>query len=344
MQKTPVSFRSYLPGILLSGVVTVIGLWLSTFNWAHQFGFSALTLAIIVGMIIGNTVYRYVAPIAHTGITFSKGRILKAGIVLYGFRLTFQQIAGVGVQSILSDIFIISTTFSLAYFIGHKWLKLDRDSAILIGAGSSICGAAAVMATEPVVKAHAEKVTVAVATVVIFGTLGIFLYPEMYRLGWWTMSNHTYGVYVGSTIHEVAQVVAAGRSISPEVANIAVTTKMIRVMLLAPFLLALSFWLMDRRKGDEGHSKKAARITIPWFAFMFIGVAIFNSFNLVPKNIINILLQIDTILLTMAMAALGVTTHIQAIKQAGSKPLFLGLLLMVWLVVAGGMLQQLGWG
>ena len=115
---------------------------------------------------------------------------------------------------------------------------------MLIGAGSSICGAAAVMAAEPVVRGRADQVTVAVSTVVVFGTIAIFLYPVLYHLNVFGISSPAaYGLFAGSTIHEVAQVVAAGRAIGEQAAATAVITKMVRVMLLAPFLLGLSVYL-----------------------------------------------------------------------------------------------------
>src|SRR5690606_39395911 len=122
-----------------------------------------------------------------------------------------------------------------------------RETAMLIGAGSAICGAAAVMATEPVVRAQAHKVSVAVATVVVFGTAGMFLYPWLYpHLG---LGEHAFGVYAGSTIHEVAQVVVAGRAVGDAAGAAAVIVKMLRVMLLAQFLLVLSS-LLSREAGD----------------------------------------------------------------------------------------------
>ncbi|OWG05999.1 hypothetical protein B4U21_19605, partial [Klebsiella pneumoniae] len=133
-----------------------------------------------------------------------------------------------------------SSTFFIACFLGQKVFGLDKHTSWLIGAGSSICGAAAVLATEPVVKAEASKVTVAVATVVIFGTIAIFLYPAMYPLLAHWFTPETYGIYMGSTMHEVAQVVAAGHAVSPDAENAAVIAKMLRVMMLAPFLLFLA--------------------------------------------------------------------------------------------------------
>jgi len=222
---------------------------------------------------------------------------------------------------------MIVSTFLIAYLLGTKVFKLDRQTAILIGAGSSICGAAAILATEPVIRAPAHKVTIAVATVVVFGTISMLIYPLLYPyLG---LTEHAYGIFAGSTIHEVAQVVVAGHSISDAAAGTAVIEKMLRVMLLAPFLLVLSFVVQGKK---EGHKQS---ITIPWFAFLFIAVSGINSLNIIPTALTNLFIQLDTILLTMAMAALGLRTHLGAIRQAGVKPLLLAAILFVFLIIGG---------
>jgi uncharacterized integral membrane protein (TIGR00698 family) len=197
------------------------------------------------------------------------------------------------------------------------------------------------MATEPVLKADSSKVAVAVSTVVVFGTLAIFVYPWLYQLNehfqWLPFSQETFGIYAGSTIHEVAQVVAAGHAIGPDAENAAVIAKMIRVMMLAPFLLLLSGYIS---RGSAGKAEKSA-ITIPWFAVLFIAVAGLNSFNLLPAALVRHLITADTWMLAMAMAALGLTTHISAVRQAGMKPILLATLLFVWLLVGGGAINQL---
>ena len=168
---------------------------------------------------------------------------------------------------------------------------------------------------------------------VIFGTLAIFLYPAMYPLVAHWFSPETYGIYIGSTMHEVAQVVAAGHAINPEAENAAVIAKMLRVMMLAPFLIILAARV--KQLAPAGSNQKS-KITIPWFAILFIVVAIFNSFHLLPKAVVDMLVTLDTVLLAMAMAALGVTTHVSALKKAGAKPLLMALVLFIWLIVGGG--------
>jgi len=330
-------------GVVLVGALGILAIELAKIDWLQSNGVSALTLAIVLGMIVGNTFYPRIASTYAGGVTFSKQTLLRAGIILYGVRLTFQDIADVGVAGVVIDVVVLSSTFTLAWWLGTRVFGLDRRTAMLIGAGSSICGAAAVMATEPVVRARAEQVTIAVSTVVVFGTLAIFLYPTLYQLNVHyhvlTTSPTAFGIYAGSTIHEVAQVVAAGRAISESAANTAVITKMVRVMLLAPFLVILSIYLS--RDGDGNPAQPAGgvrprtRIVIPWFAFGFIAVAAFNSLSILPKSIVGPVIDVDTFILAMAMAALGVTTHASAIRDAGLKPLALASLLFAWLILGG---------
>lgn len=340
-----------LPGLALSGALAATGIALGHIGWLQDHGFSALTLAIVLGMLVGNTVYPLVPRLAAAsgaGVNVSKQNLLRLGVVLYGLRLTVQDIGHVGIAGVAIDALVLGSTFALACFIGTRWLGLDRKTAMLIGAGSSICGAAAVMAAEPVVKARAEQVTVAVATVVVFGTLAIFLYPALFELNQhWALipgGANGFGIYAGSTIHEVAQVVAAARSVGPDAANSAVIAKMVRVMMLAPFLVMLSAWLA---RDDKRHAHTSAatgqapgKLAVPWFAFGFVAVVLFNSLQWLPASVVAVTTEIDTALLAMAMAALGLSTHIGAIRKAGAKPLLLALILFGWLIVGGALINR----
>jgi uncharacterized integral membrane protein (TIGR00698 family) len=334
-----------LPGLLLSAIIACAAIQLGKLEWMQTHGMSALTLAIIVGIILGNTAYPKLAPACDAGVTFSKQSLLRLGIILYGFRLTFQDIGQVGLAGIAIDALVLTSTLGLAILLGTRVFKLERNSAILIGAGSSICGAAAVMATEPVLKGRAEEVTVAVSTVVVFGTLAIFVYPLLYQANLhWQLLGATpasFGVYIGSTVHEVAQVVAAGKAISQDTANAAVIAKMVRVMMLAPFLVILSAVLARSKSAGKGENKPAAKLAIPWFAFIFIAAVAFNSLEWLPGKLVASITDIDTALLAMAMAALGLSTHLSAIRRAGFKPLLLGGLLFAWLIVGGAVINHL---
>ncbi|MGY4674646.1 YeiH family putative sulfate export transporter [Ursidibacter arcticus] len=317
-----------LSGLSLVALLTALSFYVSHTAIAINLQLSALTIAILIGFLLGNTFYVHIEKETAQGIQFAKTILLRTGIVLYGFRITLQDIHSVGVNAVISDALLLVTTFFLTCWIGIRLLKIDKQIVQLTAAGCSICGAAAIMATTSIVKAESHKVSVAVALIVIFGTLCMFLYPAFYPYLNGILNEHQFGIYIGSTVHEVAQVYAAGGNINSTVADTAVITKMIRVMMLAPFLIGLAYSL------QQGNDEKQ-KITIPWFAVLFIAVAVFNSFDLIPERIVNTLIQIDTLLLMMAMSALGLTTRISSIKQAGIKPLLLGGIICLWLIVGG---------
>lgn len=164
----------------------------------------------------------------------------------------------------------------------------------------------------------------------MFGTLAMFLYPLVYQLGWVPLDFKTEGIYIGATIHEVAQVVGAGSAISQEVATNAVIVKMIRVMLLVPVLIILGY-IVSKFLSISGKKK----MVIPWFAVFFIMVAGFNSLNLLPLMIVEQINLLDTFILTMAMSALGMETSLAKFKGVGGKAMLLALILFIWLIVGG---------
>lgn len=339
--------KKYLPGISLSLGIALLSLQLSSIPWLRSHAIGALTISIILGIFLGNTLYPSIAAHCAKGVLFSKQRLLQLGIIFYGFRLTFADIASVGVHGALIDALVLTSTFALAWLVGRKVFKLDTNTVILIGAGSSICGAAAVMATEPVVKGRAEQVSVAVSTVLVFGTISMLLYPALFQ---WNLSWHllptgaeAFGIFTGSTVHEVAQVVAAAKPLGDIATNTAVIAKMVRVMLLAPFLVLLSIY-MARTKLAQNHMTDnidKAPITIPWFALIFVGVAGLNSLSIIPAHLVSTAVNIDTLFLAMAMAGLGLGTHFSAIKQAGFKPMLLGSILFTWLILGGAMINRI---
>ena len=348
-----------LPGLALSGALAAAAMMLGRIGWLQDHGISTLTLAIVLGMLVGNTVFPRVAEISGPGVNVSKQKLLRLGVILNGLRLTVQDIGHVGLAGAVIDALMLGSTFGLACLCGIRWLGMDRKTAMLIGVGSAICGAAAVMAAEPVVKARAEQVTVAVATVVVFGTVAIFLYPLIFQLNqhWQLIPGGAdrFGIYIGSTIHEVAQVVAAARSVDPLAADTAVIAKMVRVMMLAPFLVMLSVWLNrdEARRAVRNEPTPApgehtasrlppskAKLAVPWFAFAFVGMVMFNSLNLLRESVVTTAIEIDNILLAMAMAALGLSTHLSSIRKAGVQPLLLALMLFAWLVVGGALINR----
>lgn len=329
---------SMLHGILLIALFACAAFYIGEAQILKDISFSPMIIGIILGMLYANSLRNNLPETWVPGIQFCSKKILRLGIILYGFRLTFQDIVNVGVAGIVVDAIIVVVTILGGIWIG-RMLKMDRDTAVLTSIGSGICGAAAVLGAESTIRIQPYKTAVAVATVVIFGTISMFLYPVAYRSGWLDLNAQEMGIYCGSTLHEVAHAVGAGNAMGTDVSNVSIIVKMIRVMLLVPVLLVLGFWVA-RRNAKNGTSAEKGKVNIPWFAVGFLAVIGFNSFNLLPPVFVEAINYFDTFLLTMAMAALGAETSIDKFKKAGAKPFVLAFCLDVWLIGGGYILSK----
>jgi len=311
-------------GILFVALFALAAFQVSAWPPVAALRLSPLIIGIILGMFYANTLRGHLPDAWVPGIQFSAKTLLRLAVVLYGFRITFQQIVQVGTPGLIASTFMLTTTFLLGAFVGVRLLRMDRDTSLLTASGSSVCGAAAVLATEATLDAKPYKSAVAVGTVVLFGTLSMFLYPVLFRAGLLHLDPAAYGIYVGATVHEVAQVVGAGSAVGQAATASAVIVKMTRVMLLVPLLLLLGLAVRSRGK-----------VSVPWFAVYFIGVAAFNSLGWLPQQWVHWINVLDTFLLTMAMTALGMETSLNKFRQAGVKPLLLAGVMYVWLLGGG---------
>ena len=335
--------KGTLSGIFFVAIFAAAATMVADISFVKSLGISPLVIGIVMGIFYANTLHNHIPSEWGTGITFSGKKILRFAIVFYGFRITFQQIADVGIDGFMVSLIMLSTTFLLGTYLGIKVFKMDRDTSMLTASGASVCGAAAVLATEPVLKAEGHKTAVAVSMVVLFGTISMFLYPVLYAsiiepaTGFLHMSPQEFGIYVGGTIHEVAQVVAVPASIlgaPADMANSAVIVKMTRVIMIAPMLIVLGLYLSYSAK-SSGAVGGGVKLVIPWFAVYFIGMAGFNSLGLVPENVVSIINEIDTFLLTMAMTALGMGTIFAKFKGLGLAPLYTAGAMFIWLIFGG---------
>jgi len=347
-------------GIVFVALVAAAATFIADLGPVSALGISPLVVGIVIGIFYANTLHNKFPSEWETGIVFSGKKILRFAIVFYGFRITFQQIAEVGMQGFMVSFLMLTTTMIVGIWLGTKVFRMDSDTSILTAAGASVCGAAAVLATEPVLKAEEHKTAIAVSMVVLFGTISMFLYPVLYTTiiqpatGFLHMDPSTFGIYVGGTIHEVAQVVAVPASVPgapTDMSNAAVIVKMTRVIMIAPMLIVLGIILgfMAKKKGGESEKLK---LVIPWFAVYFVGMAGVNSLihnytatapediATMIKGIINNVNIIDTFLLTMAMTALGMGTRFAKFKGLGLAPIYTASGMFVWLVVGGFVITQ----
>jgi hypothetical protein len=330
-----------IPGLLLIVLFAAVATALSTLPFFQHLSLSPLVVGILIGIVFANTLGHYLPEEWRSGLKFCSKRILRIGIIFFGFRLTLADVAQVGLSAVALDIFIVCSTIGLGLLVG-KWLNMDKETTLLTSSGSAICGAAAVLGAEATLKSEAYKTAVAVSTVVLFGTLSMFLYPVLYRNGFFPLSTHEMGLYTGSTVHEVAHVVGASNAMGKEVAEVAVIVKMIRVILLVPVLLVFSW---SARSRSENVAPDQRRLVVPWFALLFLLAIALNTLLSLSPAVTEPIKTVDNFALTMAMTALGCETTIDKFRQAGWRPFVLALVLYVWLVF-GGLLavKALSWG
>ena len=325
---------SMLHGVLLITLFSCAAFYIGEMNFVKELSFSPMIVGIILGMLYANSLRNNLPETWVPGIQFCSKRILRIGIILYGFRLTFQDVLAVGLPAIFIDTIIVTTTILGGILIG-RMLKMDRGIALLTSIGSGICGAAAILGAESTIQTKPYKTAVAVSTVVIFGTISMFIYPILYHNGTFVLSANEMGIFTGATLHEVAHTVGAGNAMGKEISDVAIIVKMIRVMMLVPVLLITSFMVSQPaiKAGEQNGSMK--KVSIPWFAIGFLAVIGFNSFDLLPQSLTAFINNVDTFLLTMAMTALGAETSIDKFRKAAAQPFVLASILYIWLIAGG---------
>jgi uncharacterized integral membrane protein (TIGR00698 family) len=324
-----------LPGLLLALSLALLAWWLCALPVPFLRVAGPLMPAMLLGVLLSSCLNASIRNKLQPGLSLARNQVLRLGIVLYGLRISLADLQQVGMTALLTDLLIVTGTLAMAAWIGIRWLRLDSRTALLVGAGSAVCGAAAILATAPVLRARNSDISVAIATVVLFGSAAMLLYPSLYLLPevqqWFGHSDLAMGRLVGATVHEVAQVAAAAQSLNAKAAHAAVITKMIRVMMLAPLLFGLAYWL-NRKAGDE---ERGSRVALPWFALIFLLMPWLNDSGWIPPVWLDRLLQLDIVLLAVAMAALVLDTQLGAVIRAGKRPMLLAAILFVFLLVAG---------
>ncbi|RDU72831.1 YeiH family putative sulfate export transporter [Helicobacter anseris] len=337
---------SYLYGILFVAVVVFASLYFAGLKIVQDLHISALLIGVILGALL-SPVFRKSKKDLELGVTFSAKKLLRLGIVLYGFKVTLNEISGIGWNGFLIALIVVVAIMAIGFYVGTKFFGLDKDVALLVSGGSAICGAAAVLALESSIKSEPYKGVIAVGTVIIFGLLAMFLYPLLYSLFLnQYLSESQMGIYIGATLHEVANVVGAGGAIGDSASASAITVKMIRVILLVPLLLLIPYLMMQSH-----HVGRKRSLHIPWFAFMFLGVVILNSyiyslssFILDPQKVTSIidgLKFICDLALIFAMSALGLQIDIKKFLSSGGKAFGLAFFLFIILLVGGFFLTKL---
>jgi uncharacterized integral membrane protein (TIGR00698 family) len=305
---------SILPGVALAAAIAASAFLARSIPGVATF--SPMILAIFFGMAFHNVVGTPLA--ARAGIAFSLRRLLRVAVILLGFQLTLTQVASVGTGGLFVVAVTLVATFVFTVFAG-RLLGVDRKLTELIAAGTSICGASAIVAVNTVTEAHDEDVAYAVACVTIFGSIAMFTYPVL--SGVLHLDSVAYGLWSGASIHEIAQVVAAAFQNGQRAGEVGTMVKLARVMLLAPVVFALN---LKARFGASSTAVRSARPPMPWFVLGFIALVCVNSIVEIPVDARKMIVTLTTFLLSVALAAMGLQTDIARLYARGLRPAILG--------------------
>ncbi|MBP2627717.1 MAG: putative protein family [Firmicutes bacterium] len=281
----------------------------------------------VFGIVLGMIAAFWQRPITYdVGIHFTAKKILQASIILLGFEMNLFNVFKVGSQSLYIMIFTLSTAFITAWLVG-RFLKLPRNTSILIGVGTAICGGSAIAATAPVLSADDKDVAYSISTIFLFNIAAVFIFPFTgHLLG---MSDIGFGMWAGTAINDTSSVVAAGYSYSNAAGNFATIVKLTRALMIVPITLALA--IFTARKNTNNTNFSVFKI-FPWFILGFLIASIINTTGVIPLSICKLLAKTGKFFIIMALTAIGLNTHIKHLISNGIKPILLGL--SCWIAVA----------
>jgi uncharacterized integral membrane protein (TIGR00698 family) len=307
-----------LPGLFLTSIVA--GAAFAIRLLPGMATFSPAILSIVIGIAFHNIVGT--PTWAKQGVAFSLRRLLRIAIVLLGLQLTASQVIEVGGGGLGIVAATLLATFAFTVWMG-KLLAVERKLAQLIAAGTSICGASAVVAVNTVTNAHDEDVAYAVACVTVFGSVAMFAYPLL--PGLLHLNPHAFGLWTGASIQEIAQVVAAAFQDGQKAGEFGTIAKLSRVMLLAPMVIAIGLkGTHDTKHHKPGASSSSARPPMPWFVLGFVALAGVNSLVTIPADAKVWIVAATTFFLSIALAAMGLETDIGKLTAKGFRPALLG--------------------
>lgn len=306
--------KKLLPGIAAAFAVGAVAFLVAQKTPA----LSPLIWAVVIGAVFANlnVIPKPMAP----GITFSAKQLLRLAVGFLGLRLAVSQVLAVGPSGLIVIAAAVVGTFVFTSFVARRF-KLSRPLSAVLAAGTSICGAAAIVAVAGAVDAKDEDTAVGVGAVTLYGTLAMLIYPLIgAALG---LSADQFGLWAGASIHEVAQVVGAAFSFDAATATssaeLATVVKLGRVLTLAPMAIVLTLMF---RKGQDHRIRGQKAPLVPWFITLFVITMAIRSLNLLPTGTVNALVQADTFLLAVAMGGLGLDLKWSKVRAAGLRPLY----------------------
>jgi uncharacterized integral membrane protein (TIGR00698 family) len=313
-----------LPGLVLSATLALSALLLRQVPFLQ--GLSPLILALGLGMALRNTAG--LPAVCKSGVAFSLRRVLRFAVMLLGLQLSLHRVVDLGGLGVLIVGVTLGGSYLFTLGVG-AWLRIDRKLCHLIAAGTSVCGASAVLAANTVAEGSDEDAAYAVGVVTVFGTVSMLAYPLL--AGWLSLSEQAYGLWAGASIHEVAQVVAAAFQNGPVSGELATVSKLSRVLLLAPLVATLG--LVVPRKGKTAGATKSRPWPVPGFVVGFVVLCLVGTWYPLQGDAKAWVESANRFLLSMALAAMGLETDVRRLSGRGVRPLLLGA--AGWLFIAG---------
>jgi uncharacterized integral membrane protein (TIGR00698 family) len=313
-----------LPGIILSAGLALLAMLLRQAPYLVRL--SPLILALALGMAFRQAVG--VPGFCRPGVTFSLRRVLRLAVMLLGLQISLHQVVGVGGLGLVIVVASLAGSYLFIVVVG-TWLRIDHKLGQLIAAGTSICGASAVLAANTVAEGSDEDAAYAIAVVTVFGTFSMLVYPFLPQ--WLHLSEQAYGLWAGASIHEVAQVLGAAMQNGEVSVEVATVSKLSRVLLLAPLVAVLS--LLATRKGTRAGERKARSLPVPPFVLGFVGLCLLNTLVPLSDDAKRWFLTATSFLLSVSLAAMGLEMDVNRLSGKGLRALLLGG--AGWLFIAG---------
>lgn len=320
----PRVLSALLPGLLVCATAAAVALLVGRLIPVV----SPLLVAILLGIAV--SAVRPLPVAAKFGLAFAAKTLLRAGIVLLGLQLSLREIADLGLGTVALVVAVVAGGIAGSLWVGSL-LGLTWTQRVLIACGVSICGAAAVAAVDGTLDAEEEEVATALGMVVVFGTLMIALLP--FAAGLLDLEEASGGLWAGASIHEVAQVVAAGGVIGGGALAVAVVVKLARVLMLAP-VLAWVGWRRRRQLLGKGSSGSLPPL-VPGFVVGFIVLVLVHTWVALPGVVLDLAGTMQNALLAAAMFALGCGVRLSQLRRAGARPVILGAVATGWVAAIG---------
>ena len=300
---------------------------------------------IVIGVLLGPALRRgaRLAP----GIGYAKGYVLQFAVVVLGTQLSLRQVVHVGVGSLPVMLGTLAVCLTLAFLLGRR-LGIDADLRTLIGVGTGICGASAIAAVSPVIRAKSNDIAYAISTIFLFNVAAVLIFPPIgHALG---LSQHAFGLFAGTAVNDTSSVVAAATTYGTAAGNYAVVVKLTRTLMIIPICLGLAALVRRRASAQAGgsltryeeHVLLRTLKLVPWFLIGFLVAAAANSAGLVPASDHNALQHVSLFLITAALSAIGLSTDVPALRRTGHRPLLLGATLWVAVATTSLLLQWAG--